>query len=167
MRGQVLGNGLGAARLVPVTHEVGLEPALHEECGVRVQQCTEHREIRAQPLDELAPADDRAAHDVTRARGVLGEAVHEQVDLVFTVLVKAGEGVVHDRERAVAMREFDQPLDVGHLGDGIRGALEDHQRASGRVASTFSIPAMSSMDSMVCSTPNRASSRRMMLRVGP
>ena len=124
---KVLGNGLRRARLLAVADEIRLEAALDQERRVRIEQRAEHREIRPQAVDELVFADDRAAHHVARARGVLREAVHVQVDVELAVLVKAGEGVVDDRERAVPVRELHQSPDVGDLGDRVGRALEEHQ----------------------------------------
>ena len=71
--------------------------------------------------------DDRAAHHIAVARGVLGQAVQKDIDVVSAVVVKAGKGVVEHRQSAGAPRMRGQVLDVGDLGDRIGGTFEHHQ----------------------------------------
>ncbi len=79
------------------------------------------------PANEILPRNHGAAHHIARARRVLGEAVHEHVHIELTVLMKAGERVVHHRERTLRTRQLRDRRDVRHLGHGIRGALEEHE----------------------------------------
>ena len=88
--------------------------------------------------------------------GVLGQAVQEDIDVVAAVVVKAGKGVVHHGQSSCRARVQGQMLDVRDLGDGIRGTLEDHQTRR-LLFEQRSMPGRSSIDSMVCVTPNLAS----------
>ena len=94
---------------------------------MRVERAAQGAEIGAHGADQLGARDDGPAHDVAGARGVLGEAVNEHVHVVVAVLVKPGEGVVHDGERARRPGEARERADVGDLGDRVGRALEEHQ----------------------------------------
>ena len=100
---------------------------------MRVELHAEQDRFAPHGLDELAPRDDRAAHDVAVARGVLRQAVDEDVDAVLAVVVEACEGVVEHRERAGCVRRTGNAGDVRDARDRIRRRLEidDSSRAAG------------------------------------
>jgi len=100
---------------------------------VWIERRTHRHDVLAHLADQLAARDDGAAHHVAVARGVLRQAMQENVDVVGAVVMKAGKGIVEHRERAGAPRMRGQMFDVGNFGDGIGGTLEHHQ-AGGSVA---------------------------------
>jgi hypothetical protein len=66
-------------------------------------------------------------------RGVLGEAVQEQVHIGVAMLVETRQRVVEQRQRAAGARAAGDVADVGDAHGRIGGRLEDHQ-CGGRLA---------------------------------
>src|ERR1700719_2736786 len=67
------------------------------------------------------------AHPIAVARGVLRQAMQENVDVVGAVVVKARKRIVENRESASAPRMRRQVFDVGDFGDRVGGTFEHHQ----------------------------------------
>ena len=82
---------------------------------------------RVTVLDIIRASDHRTAHHISGARGVLGETVHEQVDVELAMLVKSRERVVHDGQRARAPGHAGERRDIRDLGHRVGGAFKDHQ----------------------------------------
>ncbi len=85
--------------------EIGLQAALDQECGMRIERGAENPGTGAHPLDELAACEHRPAHDVAVARCVLRQAVNEEIHGVAAVVVQPCQRVVEQGQRAVLPRE--------------------------------------------------------------
>ena len=115
---------------------------------MRIERCANHDGVRLHRRKELPAADDRAAEHIAVTGGVLRQAVHEQVDVELTMVVKACECIVEQSERAMRASRCSDARDIGNLEDGVAGRLEDDDPV-GVLARVRSIEAVSSIDSMV------------------
>ncbi len=122
----------GTDALGAVAQEIGFQTPLQQKGRVRIEHAAQYGEIRAQRADQAVVGDGGATHHIAMAGDELGQAVEKYIDIVLTVLVYTGEGIVEQGQRAVGARQARERGDVGDLVDRVGGTLEDHQACGAR-----------------------------------
>ena len=73
---------------------------------MRIKRGAENVEVGPHLRDQLRIGDHRPAHDVPMAGSEFRQAVQKHVDVELAVLMRPGEGVVQDRQRAMTARQL-------------------------------------------------------------
>ena len=94
---------------------------------MRIKERAQGNEVGPHRLDQVRSRYHRATHDVAVPGGIFGQAVHEDIDIVLAVVMKAGKRVIEQRQRPVCARRPCQTRDIGDLGDRIGRAFEHDQ----------------------------------------
>src|SRR6266851_8306607 len=88
--------------LTLVTQKVRAHAALNQKGRVRIERRSHGHDVLAHLRNQLAARNDCAAHHIAVARGVLRQAMQENVDVVGAVVVKTRKCIVEDGESACA-----------------------------------------------------------------